>query len=72
MPNRTRQRNTLHQCSSMRVQVLGQAGWQLEQAASRAQIAHEIWGGQPEGKCDFETSIGQGRDRYAVFVVASN
>ncbi|GAB4822265.1 hypothetical protein N2152v2_009311 [Parachlorella kessleri] len=51
-------------------QRLAKAGWQLEQAITRAQIAHEICGGSPEGRCDFDITIGQGRDRYAVFVVA--
>lgn len=53
-----------------RLQVLARAGWQLEQAVSRAQIAAEICGAEAEAKCDFETRVGTGRDLFAVFVVA--
>lgn len=51
--------------------MLQEAGaWQLVQAVSRAQIAAEVCGGQAEGKCDFAVSVGQGRDRYSLFVIA--
>ena len=56
-------------CVSM--QALAAAGWRLEQAVSRAEIAHEICGGRPEGQCSFEVRVGQGSDRFAVFVVAA-
>ena len=51
---------------------LAAAGWRQLQADSRAQIAARLCGGgrSAEGLVDFEWRQGEGRDRYAVFVVA--
>lgn len=51
-------------------QELEVLGWTLALFTTRAAIAQEACGGNVEGRCDFETGVGQGRDRFAVFFTA--
>jgi O-methyltransferase involved in polyketide biosynthesis len=50
--------------------ALTAAQWTQQSACSRAQIAMQITGGDPVGKCAFETTQGFGADRHVVFLVA--
>ncbi len=66
------------QAEALAAELRSAGGWQLQQATSRARIAAEICSssGSDSGEdvtsyCDFEARPDAGRDRWAVFFVAT-
>lgn len=50
--------------------ALAAAEWTQQSVCSRAAIAAQITGGDPVGKCAFETTQGFGSDKHVLFFVA--